>query len=1275
MSIHRYPRLELSIVDGIPEGLGDTREFHVSAAARDRYRFQEGFFSVTGNVVFADFDAARRFADAMNRERDLLNHPEYAARAGDLNAMGIIDEVLHHLVSVYTESAGGDLFTQALSYLRERYGHEAVDGLLERFVTDFPPRSVRAGEKSSREFLDSEVDGASGWERAAEELLLLRLENENPAYQPYGELFEDEDLERETSYEEVVEGLEEFFAGKQAFGPEGLTLMELLRAPARSHPDSLEGQLSYIRERWGGFIGAHLMRLLRSMDLIREERKATFGGPGPQRPYEFGAEEELERFSPDRDWMPNVVLLAKSTLVWLDQLSRFYGTEIRRLDQVPNEELDRIARRGFNSLWLIGIWRRSRASKQIKRMCGNPEAEASAYSLLEYEISEDLGGWPALEDLRRRCNERGIHLASDMVPNHTAIDSTWVYDHPDRFVQLDHSPFPGYTFDGPNLSQRPGIGIYLEDHYYDRSDAAVVFKRVDYESGNVRYIYHGNDGTSMPWNDTAQLDFLNPDTREAVIQSILHVARNFRVIRFDAAMILAKRHFERLWYPEPGAGGDIASRAEHGMSAEEFNRRLPVEFWREVVDRCAEEAPNTLLLAEAFWMMEGYFVRTLGMHRVYNSAFMNMLKEEENAKYRQTIKNTIEFDKEILKRFVNFMNNPDEETAVAQFGKGDKYFGIATLMITMPGLPMFGHGQVEGFAEKYGMEYSRAYWDEQPDEELIRRHEREIFPLMRRRWAFSGVENFLLFDLYGEDGRVNENVFAYANRVGRERTLVLYNNAFERAAGWIRESAGFVEKMADGSREFRRDTLAAALDLTDDHRRFCLLYEQRSGLWYLRNSREVTEQGLPVVLDGYAAQVYLDIYEVEDNEYGHYARLADTLRGAGVPDIDRAVTEVALAPLHESFAAVANSRVLADLAAELAGTEPTEPVNAVELARRYRGFAAQAAVYVGTGDARGGAAKSRAVGRGAAGRGAAESRAAGTLAGGSDQATGPGPSGAGAGADADEAARAFARAVSALRAVGRLEDHSPARDKKRYVAAARVLREGLTHTQSGLGTAFALALCKPLRYVLPRPAKEAGGDRGVHKTQGTQGTYPDGELRRRLAAGVEEWLLLDRLESVLPTGAPEEDHREEWRRRTHLVLAYGGWYSESNAPTARGVMERLLSDADVGGYLGVNRHGGVVWFNKERYDILTYWLFAAAVLEALEPPEPKSSEPKSAVEKPGTQERRTLEEVEPEATEVAGPSPREAARTLLALYEYYETWRSAGAASEYKVESLLSALP
>lgn len=172
------------------------------------------------------------------------------------------------------------------------------------------------------------------------------------------------------------------------------------------------------------------------------------------------------------------------------------------------------------------------------------------------------------------------------------------------------------------------------------------------------------------------------------------------------------------------------------MSTEDFDRMMPIEFWREVVDRVAAEVPDTLLLAEAFWMMEGFFVKTLGMHRVYNSIFMNMLKSESNRKYKESIKNTLVFDPEILKRFVNFMNNPDEETAAQQFGKGDKYFGICTMMVTMPGLPMFGHGQIEGFREKYGMEYRKAYLDEVPDKDFIKRHNREIFPLLKKRYLF-----------------------------------------------------------------------------------------------------------------------------------------------------------------------------------------------------------------------------------------------------------------------------------------------------------------------------------------------------------------------------------------------------------------------------------------------------------------------------------------------------------------------------------------------------------
>jgi hypothetical protein len=291
------------------------------------------------------------------------------------------------------------------------------------------------------------------------------------------------------------------------------------------------------------------------------------------------------------------------------------------------------------------------------------------------------------------------------------------------------------------------------------------------------------------------------------------------------------------------------------------------------------------------------------MHRVYNSAFMNMLKREDNDKYRTTIKNTIEFDPEILKRYVNFMNNPDEETAVTQFGRDDKYFGVCTMMVAMPGLPMFGHGQIEGFEEKYGMEYRRAYRDEKPDDWLVDRHRREIFPLMKKRWLFAGVENFRLYDFY-DNGRVNENVFAWSNRAGGERALILYNNKYEQATGWIKNSAAFMAKNPDGSKALVQRPVAEGLRLTVRDGRFCVMQEQRSGLWYLRTTREINDNGFFASLNGFQTQVFVNIHEVDDAD-GKYRALYDSLGGRGITDIHMGIQNIFLKDLYSALSALA----------------------------------------------------------------------------------------------------------------------------------------------------------------------------------------------------------------------------------------------------------------------------------------------------------------------------------------------------------------------------------
>ncbi len=752
--------------------------------------------------------------------------------------------------------------------------------------------------------------------RRVEELLLTRIANENPAIGPLRELIDDKVLGRETRYRDAIARLELTFRDGPPVETDGLSLIDLMRLPAREAPTSLAGQLRFVRSSWGHLLGTDLDELIGRLDvtlgiLAEEERSLHLrfggadGGPGrgpTQTPSFSGADEEGEAFSSDSSWMPQVVLIAKSAYVWLDQISRMSGQEVRTLDAIPDEELDTLARWGVTGLWLIGLWERSEASERIKRLRGNADAVASAYSLDDYRIAEDLGGEAAYANLRDRAWQRGIRLASDMVPNHMGIDSHWVVEHPEWFLSLEAPPYPAYTFNGPDLSSDERVGIVLEDHYWDDSDAAVVFKRFDRETGDERYVYHGNDGTSFPWNDTAQLDFLDAAVREQVIQTILAVARRFPIIRFDAAMVLARKHVQRLWWPEPGSAGGIPSRAEHAISRAEFNRRMPAEFWREVVDRVAAEAPGTLLLAEAFWLLEGYFVRTLGMHRVYNSAFMHMLRDEDGAGYRKVIRDTIEFDPEILKRYVNFMSNPDEKTALEQFGKGDKYFGVATVLATLPGLPMLGHGQVQGFGEKYGMEFRRATLDERPDTGLLERHEREIFPLLHRRAWFAEAREFLLYDLVTEGGRVDENVLAYSNGVGRERSLVVYHTTFASTSGTIRESATYANKADDGTKRQVRRSLADGLALSTESGAFVTFRDARSGLEYIRSCAEIRERGLDISLDAYGTHVFWEFHDVQDGVAGQWAKLAARLAGSGVPSLDEALRELQLEPIRGTAA-------------------------------------------------------------------------------------------------------------------------------------------------------------------------------------------------------------------------------------------------------------------------------------------------------------------------------------------------------------------------------------
>lgn len=337
-------------------------EFHVSRSARERYGFDDLLFSLTGNVVFAGLAACREFAQRINRVRDVERHPELAMHPGSLNAMGLIDEVLHWMVAEYRRQRDPRTMVDALTWFSSRLGNDTLDQTLLAFSETFPVVAVYRGQQTAADWLAGSTGGVPNRAIALEELILLWLANLNPAFRRFQELFDDQSLARTTAYSQIASWLQAYFETRPRFGPSQQNLIDLLRAPALASPESLEGQLAFMRREWGDLVGDLITRMLMALDVLKEEevaiwmrfhppvRRAGFGwtrgdSSAAAIPTFGRGDHEYERFTPDKDWMPRTVMLAKSVYVWLDQLAKAYRRPVRRLDEVPDEELNLLARR------------------------------------------------------------------------------------------------------------------------------------------------------------------------------------------------------------------------------------------------------------------------------------------------------------------------------------------------------------------------------------------------------------------------------------------------------------------------------------------------------------------------------------------------------------------------------------------------------------------------------------------------------------------------------------------------------------------------------------------------------------------------------------------------------------------------------------------------------------------------------------------------------------------------------------------------------------------
>jgi glycosidase len=136
-----------------------------------------------------------------------------------------------------------------------------------------------------------------------------------------------------------------------------------------------------------------------------------------------------------------------NTRVWLTKLSQLLGRPAT-LDDIADADLDHLAERGFDWIWLLSVWQTGSAAQQVSRDngewrrefqetlpdLGDEDIAGSGFAITAYTVHRELGGDAALARLRERLRMRGLRLLLDFVPNHMALDHPWTKQHPDYFV-------------------------------------------------------------------------------------------------------------------------------------------------------------------------------------------------------------------------------------------------------------------------------------------------------------------------------------------------------------------------------------------------------------------------------------------------------------------------------------------------------------------------------------------------------------------------------------------------------------------------------------------------------------------------------------------------------------------------------------------------------------------------------------------------------------------------------------------------------------------------
>ena len=420
-----------------------------------------------------------------------------------------------------------------------------------------------------------------------------------------------------------------------------------------------------------------------------------------------------------------------NTRVWLTDLSPDLG-RAATLDDIPDAELDRFARQGFDWIWMLSVWQTGAAGREVSRSNAEWRREfeetlpdldeddiaGSGFAITGYTVAQHLGGDPALARLRGRLRDRGLKLMLDFVPNHTALDHSWVDAHPDYYIEASE------------------LDLVREPRNYTRI-----------KSGSRDLVLaHGRDPYFPGWPDTLQLDYANPSTQEAMIAELKKISTQCDGVRCDMAMLVLPDVFERTW----------------GLHAD--------SFWPKATRRVRERVSDFVFMAEVYWDLE-WTLQQQGFSYAYDKRLYDRLRENHARPVRDHFRAGLDYQDKLSR----FLENHDEPRAAATF---DQPIHEAAAVITFlsPGLRFFHQGQFEGRKKRISPHLIRAPLEE-TNQELVQFYER-LLGALRLPVLRAGEWRLLECAQAWEGNPTSESFIAFAwNGEGDERLLVTVNYA------------------------------------------------------------------------------------------------------------------------------------------------------------------------------------------------------------------------------------------------------------------------------------------------------------------------------------------------------------------------------------------------------------------------------------------------------------------------------------------------------------------